>query len=454
MEHAATITKLSKKLCKAVLDDKEMRNSLFSGDFHSFELELKGLCTDLFNSAMQELLSCVSMEVCEQEKQRYEQTGMRKFEARNLSIELHTGHKVEVANLYAKSVDEQFSGNRHLLARYWSVIEGCSPLRLSQVGMCSALAPSYDIGNELLKSLVSAQGVSRVRKITQGLADWCSEREVDLALEEKEHLIGKRVVISIDGGRTRTKVYGDILTQGCADLRKQNYQTPWCEPKLFVIQVLDEKGELSRVNLPIYGVRFAEQDVLNLLRDYLVSLKIEQAASVQIVADGAQWIWNNLPALLVELGVPKQRIIETLDHAHAIKYVGDIIKEIPDTISEQEKNTLRTKFSTWLWQGKSLKIVRKCRALFDNPSKDVNAWINYLEKHVNRTQYAHLKKDKNLCGSGIVESGIRRIINLRFKNPSTFWYKDNVESLFFLRSLCLSKRWNIFIKNLVTFYYD
>ena len=64
-------------------------------------------------------------------------------------------------------------------------------------------------------------------------------------------------------------------------------------------------------------------------------------------------------------------------------------------------------------------------------------------------QYAHFKANKYLFGSGIVVSGIRRIINLRFKNPSTFWQKDKVEKLFFLRALCLSKRWEVFMQNFV-----
>lgn len=54
-----------------------------------------------------------------------------------------------------------------------------------------------------------------------------------------------------------------------------------------------------------------------------------------------------------------------------------------------------------------------------------------------------------MCGSGIIESGIRRIINLRFKNASTFWKVDIVENLYFLRAVLLAKRWDLFINNLV-----
>ena len=42
--------------------------------------------------------------------------------------------------------------------------------------------------------------------------------------------------------------------------------------------------------------------------------------------------------------------------------------------------------------------------------------MKYLKKHQQRTQYAVYKEDNFMCGSGSIEPGIRRIINLRFKN--------------------------------------
>lgn len=93
-------------------------------------------------------------------------------------------------------------------------------------------------------------------------------------------------------------------------------------------------------------------------------------------------------------------------------------------------------------------IVDQCRSLYKRCSLEVKRWIKYLEKHVNRTQYADYQNRKLMCGSGIIESGIRRIINLRFKNASTFWKQGIVENLYFLRAVLLAKRWNILINNL------
>ena len=64
-------------------------------------------------------------------------------------------------------------------------------------------------------------------------------------------------------------------------------------------------------------------------------------------------------------------------------------------------------------------------------------------------QYAEYQDKKLMCGSGIIESGIRRVINLRFKNASAFWKQANVEGLYFLRGILLAFRWNIMINNLI-----
>lgn len=105
-------------------------------------------------------------------------------------------------------------------------------------------------------------------------------------------------------------------------------------------------------------------------------------------------------------------------------------------------------FKDWLWAGKSEKIVKICRDIFKEPSQEIDRWINYLEKHINRTQYTDFKELNLLCGSGIIESAIRRIVNLKYKNASTFWDKTIVEKLYFFRATLLSNRWEILIQNL------
>ena len=63
---------------------------------------------------------------------------------------------------------------------------------------------------------------------------------------------------------------------------------------MLVINVLDKDGKNDRHTLPIYDVAFGGDHVVEVLRQYLCALHVEQAYLVQVTADGAPWIWNRL----------------------------------------------------------------------------------------------------------------------------------------------------------------
>ena len=108
-----------------------------------------------------------------------------------------------------------------------------------------------------------------------------------------------------------------------------------------------------------------------------------------------------------------------------------------------------TQFKDWLWQGNADQIIKECRKVYKRPGEVVSKYMDYLDRHQSKMQYADFQEKGCMCGSGIIESGIRRIINLRFKNASTFWEKETVEKLYFLRAALLSKRWDLVMHNLV-----
>ncbi len=62
-------------------------------------------------------------------------------------------------------------------------------------------------------------------------------------------------------------------------------------------------------------------------------------------------------------------------------------------------------------------------------------------------QYKKFKVANVPCGSGFVESAIRRVINMRLKSAGSFWKRQMAEYMLFLRSQFLSGRWSIFFKN-------
>ena len=410
-----------------------------------------------FEQSVNEQLRQVHNEICEQVlpraadqsrdglKRQAKAQGCSKIVSRPLQLRLATGHFVTVQSPYAKQAPAGFKTDRRLLASHWKLIGRSSPLLYDRVGFCAAVSPSFESGFQLLKKFNVDICLSSVQKLTLQLAHKCHDvGEACLSLRSEETVAGKTVVISMDGGRTRTR-QNLTYRNGRGNLR---YDTPWREPKLFVIDVIDSEGRVDREQLPIYGTRFDQGDAFDLLKQYLGRLNIDQAEHVQLIGDGAAWIWNNLKDILLEMGVGQDRITETLDIWHASEYVHKLVDNMGSRKSEPEKRKLKKQFSNLLWQGKCDEIVAQCKSIYRRKTEVVRRCINYLEKHLHRSQYADYKYRRLMCGSGIVESAIRRVINLRFKNAATFWYAENVEKMYFLRASVLSGRWNTVIQNL------
>lgn len=442
-----TVDKINNFVEKTLINQVEnWLKMLIAGDIKSYEQELFQSLLQSYNYISETLLPLASSALFSELKREGYQSGGRKIEFRPLLLKIGTGHQIEVGSPYVKQVSQNWQGTRHLLAKHWSIIGGATPGLYDKVGYCSGLSPSYDIAHQTLRKFGVGMCLSSVRDLTNDLAGHCFDYgEEKLLLKSDETLAGKRVVIATDGGRTRTRDY-DGKTNDAGQL---TYQTPWREPKLFVIDVLDEQGRPERYELPIYGCRFEQEDMLNLLGAYLKRLEIDKATHVQILADGAPWIWHNLKPLLIELKVEPNRITESLDYYHASQYVHNLVESMPKRVGQKKREALLIQFKELLWQGQSNQIVQQCRSIYKRPGKLVKRWINYLEKHQDKTQYANYQHNKLMCGSGIIESGVRRIINLRFKNAATFWKKEIVEKLYFLRAALLTKRWNILIDNLV-----
>ena len=414
-----------------------------SGDLYTVAAQLRQRCHDLFGHVMEQILTHAADRVMKNTPacQR------RNTTIRPLKITIANGASVQVDNYYDKRLEADHPDQeRHHLQRHWSLTGHYSPLCCDLVGFCSMIAPSFELARQTVSKIGGvAVCTSTVNKITDRLAERCQRRgEASVALQAGETLRGKRVVISTDGGRCRVRAYtGKTNAAG-----NPTFNTPWIEPKLFVIQVVDQEGNFTKKELPLYGVRFGDEACVELLGRYLKKLHVDEATTIQLVADGAQWIWQQVVAKLKELGVEDSKLVQTLDYYHAVGYVHAITEALPKRVGKKERADILTKLKKALWEGDTDYIYLRCRELFKRPGKLVRRYINYFVKHHDRMAYVDFRARKLVCGSGIVESAVRRVINLRFKNASTFWRPENLERLYFLRCAVLSGRWNIVMSNL------
>jgi hypothetical protein len=133
----------------------------------------------------------------------------------------------------------------------------------------------------------------------------------------------QRVVIAVDGGRTRIRINNKGRRK--VKTNRLGFTGEWVEPKLLTIYVVNDKGEKIRNGeIPITndGTYSGFEGFLQILEMYLVNLGISQAKQVLLIADGAEWIWIHIPPLLKKLNCPPETY-QILDFYHAASHLQD-----------------------------------------------------------------------------------------------------------------------------------
>lgn len=444
MQISQTTSKILKTELTELLADKDWLRILLEEGLYEFEQQLYEAFMNLYDQFVASLLECLSQTKVFKSVQRSlaKERGLKKLAKRFVQLQLRTGTKIRFESLYAKKVPKEHQGTRHLSLLVLRTSNGMSPTYKSICCLLSVLCPSFDVAKTVLRHQGIHANFNRVRSAALSLADDAIKDRVGIQLEAGETLKGKHVVIATDGGRTRMKEYKNKKTSK----REQEFDTPWREPKMFIITTYDEQGRVNKTTKPIYDGTFGDEEMVELLSEYLQQLQIQKAASVQLLADGAKWIWHQVVPMLKKLGVAKDKIIETLDYYHAVEHVNDL--KVYLEAEQQDKLFKQLKDSLWKGDIKKMEKLLK-KGIPDLVIEDFKPF-QYFKNNEHRIDYQTLKKQSRACGSGIIESGIRRIINLRFKSPSTFWFPDNAEKLIFMRGIALSGRWDIMMKNLTS----
>jgi len=121
------------------------------------------------------------------------------------------------------------------------------------------------------------------------------EPQIDQAAFE-DTVVGRRVVISSDGGRIRLRESKRGLK---TKKGRQRYTGAWREPKVLIVYVVDAEGKRDAGFAPVIDATLTGPDaVFALLRTSLQRLAITQADQVLFLADGAPWIWKRVPLLV------------------------------------------------------------------------------------------------------------------------------------------------------------
>ena len=345
------------------------------------------------------------------------------------------------------------------LLRWLGMSEGITPLVWSTIAEVGTISSSFAVARATLTNWGIRISLKRIERLAYHFGRLGISRRDDkvLKLQQGTLPIGsvlkdQRVVIAVDGGRTRLRI--NKKGRRHPKTHRHGYVGEWVEPKLLTIYVVDEQGNKSK-EIPITndGTYEDYQGLLQLLEMYLVSLGISQAAQVLLIADGAEWIWKHIPPLLERLGCPHETY-QLLDYYHVTEHLHAFADAAFSQANERIKwfNSARSD----LKRGKITVLLEKMAALNKPVSGEqcqiMTAQINYLTKGSveGRLNYAQVAALKLPIGSGAVESLIRQVVNLRMKGNGKFWLRNNAEILLHARCQWVAGSWNSFCDSILT----
>ncbi len=139
-----------------------------------------------------------------------------------------------------------------------------------------------------------------------------------------------------------------------------------------------------------------------------------------------------------------------LDYTHAQQNLQKLIDLVPAKVKAAQPG-LAEAWKAQLWQGRIEQLRQAIEQTITSKSRRhraLNKWQRYFARHQSRMQYQAFQQANLPCGSGCVESAIRRVINLRLKAPGSFWTRPMAYCFLFLRAQLLSGRWEIMLNNL------
>jgi hypothetical protein len=271
--------------------------------------------------------------VIECQKQAWRQRGVHSNGWREVSIQVLSGKQVQVKTPYAKplkKVGQECKEKKYRrqgigiypVLRRLGIVRRATPRLLAEASRQIADGPS---GAEAEERLTNREIMLAQISMWHRLHDFASialyQRQLAVShLDQVETIVspplaGERVVVGLDGGRLRLRINKKRDNQ----IETRSYTTDKCEPKLFAIYTIDQKGNKKPKGEVTYdGTLQSANQVFAILKLRLMQLGIEQTELLVIIGDGSSWIWKGAYELRTALGLGKVQVVEIVDYFHAV----------------------------------------------------------------------------------------------------------------------------------------
>jgi DNA polymerase III epsilon subunit-like protein len=433
-----------------------------------FEQDLQAVLHSLQAGIVGAVLEAIHRDqdfVTDCQNQAWRQRGAKIDRWSKVRVRTLGGKRVFLKTPYVKgrqSVNQEDRGEKRRQQRaglypvLWrlGIVRGSTPRFLAEVNRHMTDGPSDREVQERLGSheiRLSRKLIVRQVRDFGSIALWQRQMAAanldDIQVIDPAPLAGKRVIVGLDGGRLRLK----INKIGADQTPTRQYSTDKCEPKLFALYTVDDQGHKERTGEVFYdGTLQSATELFTLLKLRLKQLGIAHARVLAIIGDGASWIWTGVPALLTALGLEALQVVEIVDWAHAVE---KLLPPAKVGIPEPQRQQQWFKHArALLKQGNIHAIIEALQGLDQSQDTDevIRTTMHYFQTHEARMQYQIFRAAGLPIGSGGVESGVRRIINLRLKGASMFWLPENAEEILYLRCQSKSGRWVQFVKSVLT----
>jgi len=434
------------KIQEEIGDTISKLSDLNSESCHDFNKNLLDSAQDL-SSKLSDLYAALSHQeevlsdaFKSDEKIHLESTGKRYTfkEYRATNVLYRNGNRIEIYMPYyvfkGTNKGKGFKPGLQILGIHHAVVNGLS----THIAMLCAALSSYDeVKKHLSKSGInlSVELIVKISKDVSKMARLCQSAE--------KYIVGFKnsntIVIAIDGGRLRVRK----KKRGPKTAKKRNkFNAQWREVKLFVIYVVDNKGNKIKKELPIIdGMIGSPQAVFDLIKKYLLGLTLGNINNIVFVADGAPWIWKRISGLVGSIELPSDiQVYRVLDYYHAMEHLNTLAKRLHKKPKMQKK---------WLKSCKELLHADKVNEFIEKLKLDtkhkkgkvIKGERGYFVNNSARLIYKTCKDNGFPLGSGAIESGVRRVVNLKMKGNSIYWKEESANDMLFIRSFYKAGRW-------------
>ena len=292
------------------------------------------------------------------------------------------------------------------------------------------------------------QSFTRAQQLLQEFCGWQVDDEV---IRKTTHAQAKRAAAERPhrgDARRFARELGEV--EVLIDAGKVNTRDGWRDVKvgLFCKRPLGSPAtpeEWDERDLPAPTVRTVRAAIEGCdafgerLRAESDRLGVTTAASVSVLGDGAEWIWN-----LASDHWPQAAGV--LDVYHALEHLADAVTAVFGDATDATILHTTAGRAALLREGKA-GLERWLAGVFaavpvGGSSDPLIALAAYVAKHPTRLNYAHRLAGGRSIGSGAVEGTIKQQVNLRLKRTGARWRAEHVGPLVELRALSQTPEWS------------